>query len=431
MAKPRISGILNNRKAVLVISLIVAIAFWFSITLIENPNTEKDISNITVAFDPSDEIGEGLVGIGYVDKVVSVKISGPSYIVNSVTKEDIVVSAVLNQTVNDAGEYSFRLSATNNSTKNFAIKSVTPKIMTVNYDRWVDNAQFEIGIKTNNIVVASDKYSLSETDASFTNFPNEKSKKISIDGPEKVVSRIASVYAVVEGNKDEKLTDKKVYTADIKLFDEKGKEIDQTGLTLDFSTIDVTVPVYTTKQVTIGSYVNKPSDYEPDVKFYDQKGNRITKVMIKGSPSVIEGVENIPFVDPIDFRKIKNGRGSFTCDLKVPEGIFLVDDIGKVKVKIDTSKLSTKTFTVSKYIVVDNADEEGKTKYNISIDPIKARICGEKSVLNSLSGSDLRIKIDVAGKMPGKHELDATIVSTKKDNVWQLSQYTAVVTIAE
>ncbi len=431
MNKPQFSNILQNKKAVFVIALVIAIVFWFAITLVENPNTTKDITDITVTFDPSEEIGDGLVGIGYEDKVVSVKISGPSYIVNTVTKDEIVVSAILNETVGNAGEYSFLLTANKNSTKNFTIKSITPKKMTVNYDRWVKDAKFDVNIKTKNIVVASDKYFLSETDATFTNFPNGKAKKISISGPEQIVSKIDSVVAEVEGNKEEKLTDKKVYTANIKLYNANGKELDSSGLSLEFSTIDVTVPVYTTKYVSIGSFLNKPSKYKPNIKFYNESGKLISKVQIKGSPSVLKDIEYIPFKEPIDFRNVKNGKGTFNCELDVPESVFLVDGSTKIKAKINTSNLTTKKFKVSKYIVVNNTDESGNSKYSISVEPITAEICGNKSVLNSLSSSDLRIKIDVAGKMPGKYELDATIVSAKSDNVWQLSKYTASVTISE
>ncbi len=431
MAKISASELLKNKKAVFIIALAIAIIFWFAITLVENPNSERTISNVSITYDPNEEIGDGLVGIGYEgNKFVSVEISGPSYIVNSVSSDDILVKAVLDETVGNAGQYSFKLVATNNSAKKFTIKTVTPKKMTVEYDKWIDKAQFSLSIKLNNVVVA-DNLACSEADSVFTNSSDGQNKKISISGPEQKISKIESVKAVVEGDANEKLTDKKVYSAAIKLYDKNDKEIEASGLVFEYETIDVTVPVYATKEVSIGSYINKPSQYNPDIKFYANGDKEITKIKIKGSPSVINDIEYIPFKEPIDFREVKNGSGEFVCELDIPDSILLVDDIGEIKVEIDTSSLTTKTLTVSKSIILNNTDSNGKDKYKIKVESLKVQVCGENNVLNNLSASDLRIKIDVDGKLPGKHELDATIVSVKSDNIWQLSKYTAIVTISE
>ena len=413
--------LLNNKKFVMIISLVLAVLFWFAITVMENPESERVVSGIKLYFDTSGTIVEEqkLSAIGYDENTaVSVKISGASYIVNSITADDILVSPSF-EDVNASGKYSLKLSATNNTSKNFAIESVTPQKIDVEFD-YIDTTSYNVSTKVIN-AAASDGLVLGKE-----RFTNSENATLEVSGPRSKVSQISEAVAEVKADKKEKLSATKSYEAEVKLYDSEGKEISKEGLELSFETISVSVPVYKTKVVPIKcTYVNNASAYVPKSEI-SVDGKVIDEIEIEGAPELMDKISYVE-LEPIDFRSVYKDCEPFNVKFVLPSGVFTVNDATSAKVTLDTDLLASKMFKVSNIKVVNN-----KNGYKVSLNKkIEVKMCGPSNILSDLSANNLYAEIDLDGKTLGEQNLSVTVKSNIKDNVWQITECNAKITVSE
>ncbi len=422
MAKTQGGHLMGNKKFSLLISLVVALCFWFVITLIENPSSERVLNGVQFYLDTKGTIVEqqGLSVINGTDKMqyVSVKISGASYVVNSVSPEDILVTPSF-EDINAAGNYSIKLNPTNNSAKSFTIESVTPSTIDLELD-YIDTVNFDVQIKVKGAVAAKGLILGTER------FTNTESANLEISGPRAIVSTISSAYAEVQADKKQKLSATKSYDADIVLYNKEGKKINTDKLTLSFDTINVSVPVLKTKTVPIRcAYTNKPTQYTP-VATVIINGKEVNQVKIEGSPDIIDQTSFIE-LESIDFFGVTKKKNTFQKAFVLPSGVSLVDEIKSIKVKLDTSDIVSKSFQVNSAVAVNNKNNLKVTL----LQPINAKVLGKSSIINQLSGAKLFAEIDLDGKAEGEQSVNVIIKSSEKDNVWQYGTYEAKISVTK
>lgn len=422
MAKLQESKLFSNKKFSLFISFILALAFWFVITLVEYPNTERVINGVPLYLDTKGTV-VGQQGLSIINetedvKYVSVKISGARYVVNSVTPEDILVIPSF-EDVNAAGKYSVKLNPTNNTAKAFTVESVTPASMELELD-YIDTVSMDVQIKVKGAVAAE---GLSLGTERFTN--SEKAS-LEISGPRAVVSTISDVYAEVQADKSQKLSATKSYEADIVLYTKKGKKVNTDKLTLGFDKINVSVPVLKTKTVPVRcAYSNKPQGYTP-VATLTVNGKEINKIKIEGAPDIIDQTSFVE-LESIDFFGVSKKRNTFKKSLVLPSGVSVVDDVDTVKVKLDTSNIENKKFKVNSVVAINNPNNLKITL----VQPLSVVVCGENAVINQLNDSSFYAEIDLDGKAEGEQSVTVTIKSKDKDNVWQYGNYEAKISVTK
>ena len=415
-------GIFHNKKISMITAVLLAIVFWFTITLIENPESSRVISGIPIYLDTEgtvvDEQGLSAINFNSKNYTASVKISGSSYVVNSVTPDDLLITPTF-EGVNAAGEYPVKIAATNNSTKNFTVESVTPESVNVQFDYW-DTVSYDISIRVKYAKAADGLILGAER------FTNSETAKLEVSGPRSTVSKISSVYAEAAADKTKKLKATESYDADIVLYDADNKKISTDGLTMSFKTISVSVPVYKVKTVPIKcAYTNKPADYTP-VATVRIGSKQVTEVEIEGTPDILDKI-NFVELEPIDFYKITKDNNSFAKALVLPSGIATAEELPTPQVTLDTSNLKTKTFRVSRITAVNNSGG-----YSVKLNqPVSVTLCGSKNAINSLRNSNLYCEVDLEGKTVGEQSLSVKIKSSIRDNVWQLSTLEAKVTVSK
>lgn len=406
----------------MLIALALAVVFWFTITIVENPESTRVIGGIPLYLDTAgtvvDEQGLSTIDFDYQEFSASVKISGSSYVVNSISPEDILLTPSF-EGINSAGEYPVKLVATNNSSKSFKIESVSPETVNVKFDYW-DTSSFDIQIRVKNAAAADGLILGTER------FTNSETAKLEISGPRTTVSKIASVYAEATADKSKKLSATESFDADIVLYDKDGKEIANDGLTMSFKTISVSVPVYKIKTVPIKcTYLNKPEAYTP-VATIMLGDTQVTEIAVEGTPDVIDKIDFIE-LEAIDFYKISKTGNTFSKAFALPSGVTTAEEVPTPKVKLDTSKLKTKEFTVSQVTAEDN-----KNNYSVKLtQPVKVTLCGPKDAISSLKSSQLVAVVDLNGKTVGEQSLSVKVKSTVKDNVWQTAATEAKITVSK
>lgn len=419
--KLSINEILKNKNIVKVVSLLLAIILWFSITLLENPYFERVLSGVSIYLDTKgtvvEEQGLSIIGAENIAKDVSVKVNGASYVVNSLSSEDLLVTPLYDG-VNASGKHVIKLEAKNNSSKSFTIESVTPETIELEFD-YLDTVSYDLQIRVKGIS-AKDGLMLGAP-----RFTNSDTATVKVEGPRSVVSTIKTAYAEVSQKKGTTINATKSYDADIKFYDEKDNKVSNKNLSLDFDKISVSLPVYKTKSVKlVSTFLNKPEDFNLDssIKYKDEI---LTEIEIEGIPDIIDKTNKIE-LEPIDFNEVTKKSNEFKKKIILPSGVSSVEELSEVTVELETSNLKSKTFTVNSVVAKNN-----ESKHSISlINPIKVKVCGEKSVIDNLSSKDLYLSVDLDGKLVGEQNIEVTVKSKKKDNIWQVGQQYAKIKVS-
>ena len=98
------NDLINNNKFVLFISLIIAFLVWIAVAMYASPEESYTIYNIPITVNTENSLvsQKGYKNFWQSDEAIDVTVTGPRYLITSLTPDDIIVSANLN-TVDSSG----------------------------------------------------------------------------------------------------------------------------------------------------------------------------------------------------------------------------------------------------------------------------------------------------------------------------------------
>lgn len=409
--------ILNNKKFVVAISIVFAFVFWLAIVTGETPTIEKNLTKVAVSLETTGSVVSqlGLDEIsGVTEQTVSVKLSGPAYVLNGINSEDITIYASVSE-VTKPGTYQLMLSANKKSMAGeYTVVSITPSVITATFD-YIDTKEFTVTPKITGVTAVA---GLEKGDPIIS---DTAGATITVKGPRSEMQKIQSVIAFAETN--EVLSETKSYDGKISLLDDAGKEIDLTKFTLSATEVKISQPILKSKTVPIKpTYLNAPAGYAETPISAVLSVNEVT---IAGPAETIDSLSFIELA-PIDFNEITKANSSFDKELVIPNGVTTIDPITTVNVKIDASRFAEKSFTVSN-IVAQSNDKNLTVSLKSSIKNVK--MCGPSNAIYSVKASDLYAVIDLTDRNQGDYIVTVTIKCDKYPNIWQVGTYQATVKV--
>ena len=228
---------------------------------------------------------------------------------------------------------------------------------------------------------------------------------LKVSGPESVVSRIDHVTASVDVTN---VTTDVVASVIPVLYDSDGNTIDKSELTLNMSTVTVTVRILDIKDVSLifnvtgtpaDGYAYMDMEYEPKT------------IAIKGTASALNNVTAINI--PENALDISGARDDITQVIDVsaylPSGVTVADQSqAKVQVTVHIAQLSTKVVNIfpSSVRVLNLADG-----YKLSFDNsvIRVKVSGIAEDIAALNTSDIVASIDAGQLTPGTHKIEVAL----------------------
>ena len=409
--------LLENRKFTIPFSICMSIILWLVITMSQNPIRQQIFNDITATVSIENTVISEM-GLGIVNDIsaqkFSVTLSGPNYVVSSVKPEDFILNADITE-VTKAGTYKLKLTGSRNSNKTgYTFASISPSEIEVSFD-FIDTKEYTVVPKI--IGAAAAEGLVAETPI----INGLENGVITIKGPRSTMEKIDTVAAYAEVNKT--LSSTQTYSADIKIYDNKGNELDMTNLVLSSANINVSVPI--SKKVTLpvkAAFNNLPEGLTAENIKHSIDHQKVT---IVGTPEVVSKMTSVT-LSPIDFTTVSKNSQSFEATLVLPDGVKLLDNIEFFTVTIDTSSFNEKTLNVSN-IKYSGLSSSLKATVNTSIKNVK--ICGPRNVINAIKAEDLTVYANCAGKAAGAYGLNCTVESTKYPSVWAVGNVTASVNI--
>lgn len=409
--------ILDNKKFVIALSIIAAFIFWLLIVMGETPIIDRTMTGVSLTFDTEGTVA-GELGLdeisGITDKTVSVKLSGPAYVLNQLKENDIIITPSLSE-VTKPGEYQLTLSANKKSFgSEYSVVSITPSTITAKFD-YIDTKQFTVTPKITGVSAVA---GLEKGEPVVAEVGTDI---ITIKGARTEMQKISSVVALAVTN--EVLSETKSYDGTIILYDENSNELNRDNYTISSSTIKISQPILKSKTVPIkATFSNAPTAYADSPLSHTLS---ISEVNIAGPAETIDALSVIE-LQPIDFNEISRTKNSFDVQLILPNGVKTVDKIDSVNVKIKTNNLAEKSFTVSNIIATGNPNNL-KVSLKNSIKNVK--LCGASNEIYSLKATDLYAEIDLTDKNKGDYIVTVTIKSDKYKHIWQVGTYEATIKV--
>ena len=228
---------------------------------------------------------------------------------------------------------------------------------------------------------------------------------LKVSGPESVVSRIDHVTASIDVTN---VTTDVVASVIPVLYDSDGNVVDKSELTLNMSTVTVTVRILDIKDVSLifnvtgtpaDGYAYMDMEYEPKT------------ISIKGTASALNNVTAITV--PGNALDISGARDDITQVIDVseylPGGVTVADQSqAKVKVTVHIAQLSTKVVNIfPSSIRVLNLPEGYKLSFANSV--IRVNVSGIAEDIAKLNTADIIASIDAGQLTPGTHEIEVAL----------------------
>lgn len=378
----------KNDITIRTVSLLLAILLWFFVLdSSANPFTTKFV---TVSLKIINEDFLETHGLGIKDKnfqksiVVSVK--GRTNIVNRLRPDDIEATLDFSK-VREPGEKEIPIDGPYTAVQGISIEDAKQKTIGVSVEKIVKNAY-----KVEPLLEGTLKAGYKIT--KMTVVP----ETIEIQGLESMVKAVSSIKTAVDiNNLDRDTSIKKEY----KVYNKSGAEIPELSKNLG---IDIKLEV--AKEVPIN-----PSIKGRPAKNHTEGIRRVfpEKALITGDPEVVAKIGEL-VTDTIDIENLSDSI-NMVRQIKLPEGVKLVNTPQDVTVSISIIKPSRRDISVNKETIsLINADTTNTYKYEILTKSVAVGMIGVQSDLDKIDLASLSPSADVAKLAEGTHKLDLKLV---------------------
>lgn len=410
----------KDKRVVFTLSLLLSFMLWLVVSLFLRPTGETVISGVGVNVNVhSGILGElGLSAIEGAENTVNVTISGQRSVIGGISAEDISISPSLSG-VSGAGVYELELRANNNSGKDFEIVNISPAVITVKFDKYVDKI-VKVEYRINGEYNIPDEFIQEETYV----YPN----KITITGPETDLSIIDKAFVEVEfaGEYYETFSAE----GEIILLDSEGKQLayNSNEVTLSDTVASVFVPIHKrTSLPIIFEYTNVPEFFDTANIKYSISPEEIT---VEGEDYLLDKYSDI-FVGYVDMSDITLENPSVTFGVSPPEGLNVQDDVDEIVVDFDLEGYVESEFNATQINVI-NVPKDYSIISNAK--KVSVKLIGPADVINSISAKDIVVQVDMSTReitQTGQYRINAEVFLPGGENAWAIGNYSITVTVKE
>lgn len=357
-----------------IVCLLFAFIFWIYVMEVDSPDYEDTFEDVpvTVVGTTVLENDKNLAVFSGYDTYVDITVRGQKSVIAKYSVEDIEVRVDVSE-VEKSGMYSFELFY--DLPSGITLIDSSAKEINMFIDRRsTANVSVEPVIKS---------YKLSSAEYTLGDVTSD-TDTITVTGPESVICDIDK--GVVEINMgDEHLTQSLVADGNIVLKNQNGETVESKYLKLSKSTVTVSIPVYTFKEL--------PLRVTGKHGYYNSSNSEITveprTVKVKGETSILK---NLDFIDvtAIDEKKI-SADTEFIVDISLPESVYAVEgEPTDATVSVDLKGFIVKTFVVENIKIINAGDADPE----ILDKTVAVKVMGDKKTMDKITEKDITLVVD-------------------------------------
>lgn len=312
-----LNDLMNNNKFVFVVSIVVAFFVWVAVAMYKSPEETNTIYNVPITIDTENSIvaQKGYVNFWQSDDVIDVTVTGPRYLVTSLTAEDISVTANVN-TVDSAGIFDLALRVSlKEDSPDITISAQSKTSVEVYFDIEREK-QFDIVIDSNIIpgrVAQGYEFRSAELTVST----------VTLKGPETEIRKVKNVVA------DPQFSDELMYMTET-----VPVTLNLEGATAaDTVSVNKYVKLADEQEYFVKIYLDRFAQLKPQIEF---TGTQTGGVSVGYNPETIEArvatelelPNDVLNVLTVDYADLSTGTNNYIVDLselELPEGITILE----------------------------------------------------------------------------------------------------------
>lgn len=412
-----ISAFLAKKPVTVVGSVLVAIVVWFVIAVNIYPSTPVQFYNVPVTVDLKGSLAEanGLSDVSCDVESVNVQLTGDRSQVGRLTSEDLV-AYVQPGNISSAGEYTMNITveATNGIT--FQVDKLTPATANVKLDK-IETKTFNVEASFPNIRVTSG-YALDNEDVVV------EPATIDIIGPSAQLAEIDRV--VVTSDKEQEIDSTfQLYTDEVKLYTKSGALLDQGSLTLPSTDFQITIPILTTKEMTLTyRLLGAPTGFDPEWLAERLRFSEETITLASQTSSAFADRETLE-VGTVRLSEVGLDY-SKTIPIELDDAYINRSGIEDVTLTLDSEGLAKRELTVTgENISVKNPPAD--YDFKVATKRLTVTVIGPEDELNSLSADDIYVAADLLNydnvEQASSFTQPAVISFYNKSHIWASGSY--------
>lgn len=409
-SKFSLSDIIKNNRILMIVSFLISFGLWIWVSVEKSPIVQTVISDVPINLDLTGSVPEqlGFQIFGDTNFKVDVTVSGKKYIVSSLDKDDITVTAVTNY-VDSAGEKTLQLKyELADGAEEFDIVGLSKSYIEVYFDT---PKQVELPLQPE---FTNDINSLIPDNCILGDIIFSR-QSVTVSGPAAEINRISK--AVAKATISEKLEKNTTLIPEITLVTEDNTNLIYSSIDGQSNDITMSIPIY--KIVTLPASVtfkNAPASFVSNPLDYSVYPSTVTVAVPIDVASSLESIS----VATVDFTDITGGLNTFTFSSSEIDDVIPTDaTASKFRVTVNASGMATKTVTVSASDAkIINADTNYDVQ-NIDNRNITFTVIGDEDTVKNIDSEDITITADLQGIAIDENTKSVTaIAKTTSGKCW-------------
>ena len=397
-----------------ILCIFAAFCLWVYVMMVESPEYEQTFSHIVVELVNAEELtSEKALAIynGY-GTMIDVTLSGKKSVISKLSDGDIVATADVSGITEGGARYDCKINV--DVPAGCTLVGMSQQTVSVYLDKAgkvsVDLTEERVNTKL--------------PDGCHTGLVEFPVDKVSVTGPEKLLSKVARAVVVLDLSG---VTKTSTMTSEVHLVDKNGDRIESPYIDYYPRTVTFEVPVL--KTVTVPIDVNFKYD------FFNIMNSTIrvtpSEIEVTGDPSVINKgglIDPIEIDEKIDFANLKY---DLSFRLSAKDGVTLSTNEIRVIVEPDSS-IRVREIIVPGENIMDTGGKVG-VKYSWDKSPVTVMIMGEIDKISKITPEDITLTLDMSpysdtnlGTIKVKAEV--VIDSEYKDDIIEIGSYKVNVT---
>ena len=392
--KDKLIKFLTNNIGLKILALLLAVILWTVVVSVDNPMEKRNFT-ATITLENQDALSAQGKYVSVADSSLSVsfKVRAKRSIMDRLSNSDFVATADLAY-IDEDGNVPIRISC-------ISYPSTVYILGATHY------LKVEVGEKRANKFVIKGETTGAPAEGYDVDDISVEPNVVSVEGPESVVSKIATVVATADvdglgANINENVVPK--------FFDKKGREVNTTKLRLSVTTVKVRVTMASVKKVPVVVELPKKSilDGDVDIREITTKPEQLS---VRGDAKALNKVSKIS--SPFSALNLNDITKDTTTTVDVtsflPEGVSIAGTKGaKVEIYIDVRTMEEKTFEIPvENLNIQNLPEDMKAEFRDKT--VSVTIQGYDDQLNSLSADEITGSVDASGLTGGKHRVEVVL----------------------
>ncbi|MCH5198847.1 MAG: hypothetical protein J1E34_08080 [Oscillospiraceae bacterium] len=336
-SKSPFSQLFEKNAFVLLFSLIIAVVLWCAVSIFQTSEIEKQFNNIKVQLNYEGSLPDNndLKIFDEQEYYIDVTVKGKSYLLNDSDFPNKIIATVSFASVTSPGTYNLPITVNVEAGDVEVVQYSKPSI-SLYFDETVEKS-FNITDE----IIEIEGYSLPE--GYLRENPRLSVDSVTVQGPSIEMSRLTSVKAVVELDKE--LTSTETFTSEIVFVGSGNNSTFNFIKLLNEDPVYVTIPVSVTTDFTPAiNFTNVPKDYRETPLSYSVSPNKVKVTVAAGDNELINADEII--IGSIDFSELNNTYNEFHI---VPDDTVysFVDKVEAFKVTVNLSDMNKRWLEVA------------------------------------------------------------------------------------